>query len=1203
MIARFAFLLLFGWALAADAQMYSPPASPREDINLNSGWRFIRQDVSGAETNGFDDSAWTLLDLPHTWNNLDGQDGGNNYYRGIGWYRRHCTISTNETGRRLFLKFDGANLVSDVYVNGNFVGEHQGGFAAFAFDVTPFVNVGGDNVIAVKVNNAANSNICPLSGDFTSFGGLYRDVHLLATDPLQVTPLDYGSPGVYLRTTGVSSNSANLQVTAVVSNANAGPVSVTMRAVITDAASNIVATLTNVVTMPAASLSNVIASAVVTNPHLWDGLNDPYLYRAFIEIYNGTNLTDLVSQPLGFRYFSFDPNNGFVLNGRYYDLHGVSMHQDYLNLGWALTDAQRLTNFALLKELGATTVRLAHYQHAEHTYQLADQAGIVVWTEIPLVNSVNTNAAFVANAQQQLRELIRQNYNHPSVMMWGIFNEITLGSGPNPDGVVSNLAALAAQEDPTRPSTSATLHSSTGNPSTWMTQIAGFNQYYGWYADPTDGIGAWADNIHAARPTNCIGVSEYGAGASVWQHSEEPLTKPGQSCVCVHPEEWQDLVHEVNWSLMKTRPFLWGKYVWNMFDFASDGRNEGDTPGRNDKGLVTYDRQIRKDAFYFYKANWTTNPVVYITGHTFSNRQASINAKVYSNCDSVELFLNGISQGSRSSSSNIFLWPVTLAPGCNFVQAIGTKGSTQVVDSLTWATPVSISITSPAASKVFLNSTNDTLWLAASSPGALQASWTQLSGPGVVAFGSSNALSTTARFSANGVYQIQVTANCSTAAVLTVLINPNQTITNGLNAWWKMDETNGTTAADSSGNGRTATLVNAAFASGYLANAYRGTNASSRATYAANDSNQVTVAAWVRCDTTGGGSFPRIVNSPSYRLMFRFASSDVNSVGFATEDGTNGDWDSGAGSISLSNWFHVAVSYDRSGLTNRPAFYINGVKRPTVTLAVPGGAPPALGGTGYIGNRAALDRSWIGLIDDLRIYSRVLGDTEIQTLASLPITNIAPSVNAGTNQTAVVGVPITLAGTASDDGPFTTMWSQLSGPGVASFANPNATNTAVTFNAAGSYMLRLSADDGQAQSVSDVGVTVISVEQSWANRYGAAPDASDPFGTGLSNTNKFLAGFAPSAWPRILGIAITNSTDIAINYIAANGDTSYVGGPATRTNVLEFAVGDFSNDFTTTGLTNVFSGGVGLGTNVTVIDFFGATNFPARFYRVRVVAP
>ena len=744
----FVFLAIFGLATSLVAQPYAPPGNQRVDAVLDSGWRFIQQNVSGAQATNFDDSSWTNVNLPHTWDISDGQDGpSTTYYRGIGWYRTHYTVSNSYAGLRFFLKFDGAFSDANVWINGNYLGEHQGGFAAFVFDITPYVNVGADNVIAVELNNSFNASLPPLNADFTMWGGIYRDVHLLVTDPVQISPLDYGSPGVYLTTTGVSSNSANLQVTTVVSNSTALPQTVTVRAVVTDAATNIVATLTNVVTLPASSISNVVASSVIANPHLWNGLSDPYLYQTYVEVWNGASVVDLVAQPLGFRYFNVDPTNGFFLNGRHYDLHGVNMHQDWLNCGWALTNAQRDTNFIFLKEIGATFLRLSHYEHNDYTYQLADQNGICLWSEVPIIDYITESPAFYTNSLQQLREMIRQRYNHPAVICWSVYNEITLQAGPSPTNLISQEAQVVAQEDSTRPSTAA-ANTSDNDPSTFYTQLIAFNKYYGWYSSPLNGIGSWADNIHANYPTRCIGVSEYGAGASIYQHGENPAF-PANTATNYHPEEWQNIVHETNWPLLNARPFLWCKFVWNMFDFASDGRNEGDTPGRNDKGLVTYDRQIRKDAFYFYKANWTTNPMVYITGHTFTNRMTNvITAKVYANCDSVELFLNGSSQGSMTSSNCIFTWPVALNGGTNSIQAIGVKGGIDVTDSLIWIAPISppaVAIVNPATPTIYLNSTNVVLSLSATvtdyesnSAPAMTTAWSQTGGPGMITFGDTN---------------------------------------------------------------------------------------------------------------------------------------------------------------------------------------------------------------------------------------------------------------------------------------------------------------------------------------------------------------------------------------------------------------------------------------------------------------------------------
>jgi beta-galactosidase len=1014
-------LLLLTLAMSLAAQPYTPPATSRVDVNLNPGWRFIRQDISSAQNTSFDDSSWSAVDLPHTWNNLDGEDGGNNYYRGIAWYRSHYTVDAGYAGRRFFLKFDGAFYVTDVWLNGNYLGQHQGGFAAFIFDVTPYLTVGADNVIAVKVSNASNTNLPPLSADFTFFGGLYRDAHLLVTGRVHISPLDYASPGVYLKTTNVSSSSANLQVTTVVSNASPVAATLSVRAVVTDRATNIVTTLTNVVTLAPAMVSNVLAGATIANPHLWNGLADPYLYQVFVEVWNGPIAVDLVAQPLGFRWFSVDPTNGFFLNGHYLDLHGVNLHQDWLDRGWALGDAERLTNFAFLKELGATALRLSHYEHAEHTYQLADQNGIVLWSEIPLINNITESPAFYASARQQLTELIRQRYNHPSVVCWGLFNEITLQSGPTPTNLVSQLAQLAAQEDPTRPSVAA-ANASDSEPSNWYSDLTAFNKYFGWYDGSLSGFGPWADNVHAAYPARRIGISEYGAGASLWQHSEEPVAQPAAGGK-FHPEEYQNLFHESHWQQMKARPFLWCKFIWNLFDFASDGRNEGDSPGRNDKGLISYDRQVRKDAFYWYKANWTTNPMVYITGHTSTNRLTnSVTAKVYANCDSVELFLNGNSEGARTSTNCIFTWPITLLRGTNAVQAVGTKGSASVRDSLIWSAPVPpprASITTPAAPLICLTSTNDTLQLSAlasdpqPNPPPLTTLWTQLGGPGAVTFGNPNALTTTARFSADGIYGLAFTANNGTATNvgLTVVVNPKSEVQDGLVAWWKMDETNGASAADSSGNGRAATVSGATFTTGYLSNALRFNGSGNAATFASPDANQITVAAWVRADARGNSQYPRILDTPGYRLFFRFDGQGTNALDFATySTGSNGDWISGANTISTGAWYHVAASYDRTSFANLPTLYVNGAKLPPATITSPSGAQPPYSGTGYIGNKSGLSRAWNGSIDDLRIYNRLLSDAEIQALASMPPANLAPVVRAGTNQAVLWPAPASLNG-------------------------------------------------------------------------------------------------------------------------------------------------------------------------------------------------
>lgn len=1029
-------LLLSGWLgvgflMTAAAQPYNPPANNRVDVNLDPGWRFIEQNVSGAQATNFDDTSWSSVNLPHTWDIPDGQSyPASNYYQGISWYRTHFTPDGSYTNRHFFLKFDGAFRVADVYLNGNFLGEHDGGFAAFAFDATPYLNVGGDNVLAVEVNNAGNANIPPLAADFTFWGGIYRDVHLLVTDPVQISPLDYASPGVYLTTTSVNSNSANLQVTAVVSNSTASAQTVTVRAVVTDAATNIVTILSNVVTLPAASVSNVVASTVIANPHLWNGLSDPYLYQTFVELWNDTDVVDVVAQPLGFRYFSVDPTNGFFLNGRHYDLHGVNMHQDWLNCGWALTNAQRDTNFLFIKEIGATFLRLSHYEHNDYTYQLADQNGLCVWSEIPLIDYITTSAAFTSNTLQQLREMIRQRYNHPSVIFWSVYNEITLSMGDQGTGafsttnLISQEVQLVSQEDPNRLST-AGANTSDNDPSTLYTQTIAFNKYYGWYSSPLNGIGAWADNIHANYPSRCIGVSEYGAGASAYQHTENP-TFPANTGSSFHPEEWQNIVIETNWQLMAARPFLWCKLVWTSFDFASAGRNEGDTPGRNDKGVITYDRGMRKDAFYYFKANWTTNPMVYITGHTFTNRLTNvITAKVYANCDSVELFLNGVSQGVTTSSNCIFTWPLVLQSGTNTVQAVGTRGGSNATDSLIWIAPSlpppppTAAITNPPLPTVYLNGTNVTLPLSATardnqpgSPPPMTTDWVQISGPGTVTFGNTNALSTTATFSANGVYVLAFQAikgALLTSVPLTVVVG-NVPYGPTLKLRYPFDDAGpGTTTPSDTGLGSelnvTLSMINASGAStdlhGAAGSGVAGLTNPNRALNLSLNPNQ---------GQTGGasGSFAAVTNSALglgnvtnfvvtwwmkqlYYLpanygprMFILGSSlndadtgTANSISMKWQDAS--DWyfyvntvqaTAAFGSRPPTNsWMFVAMAYDGTNVTLYEGSDQNSATLLSTTAAA--GQTVTLDSTAalFLGNRPARNRCFAGWIDDFRVYN------------------------------------------------------------------------------------------------------------------------------------------------------------------------------------------------------------------------------------------
>jgi beta-galactosidase len=687
-------LATFSWAgIRANAD--SLPASPRATSDLNSDWRFIRQDVPGAEAVSFDDSSWQPIQLPHTWNNLDGQDGGNNYYRGPGWYRRKLTIGPELAGKSLFLKFDAASQVADVYVNGQRAGGHKGAFAAFVMDVTPLVHPGADNEIAVRVDNTRNPDVPPLEGDFTIFGGLYRSVHLIALNPLSITPLDDAGPGAYATQTSVTPASARLHLTTKLRNATGADKGATILWQILDATGAVVQSATTQQNVPANGTADAGQDVTIDSPHLWNGRKDPYLYTLRVTLSDGNTVADALDQPLGLRFFAIDPDKGFSLNGQTYALHGVNRHQDRIDMGWAITPAQHKEDFDLIMEMGCTGIRLSHYEHAQEFYDLCDKGGLIVWAEACLVNQVGNSQAFDDAALEQVRELIKQNYNHPSICFWSLFNELRSANAkvdPKTQpavmrqiNLVTKLNALAHELDSTRLTTAASNLLDPNYARNTITDVIAYNGYAGWYNGGPEMWPGILDDLRKARPDRAVGISEYGAGASAFQHQLNPA-QPKANLNPWHPEEWQATVHENAWRAMKQRPWLWGEFLWCMFDFASDGRNEGDHAGRNDKGMVTYDRKTKKDTFYFYKANWSDDPFAYITDRRFTPRNVATSPiKIYSNCDSVELFVNGQSLGTRQPDDiRRFIWDnVTLTKGDNQLRAVGKSATGDHEDSCT----------------------------------------------------------------------------------------------------------------------------------------------------------------------------------------------------------------------------------------------------------------------------------------------------------------------------------------------------------------------------------------------------------------------------------------------------------------------------------------------------------------------------------------
>ncbi len=661
------------WASQADP---ASQATVRNVMPLSEGWRFHFGDAAGAEAPGFTDDSWTEVSVPHTWNRVgyylpDPQSHVHraetvNKAQGIGWYRLTFTPSADTRGKRAWLQFDAASRIAKVWLNGKLLGEHRGGFSRFRLDATDALRPRASNLLVVRTDNtkpapgASTADVLPLTGDFFIHGGLYRPVSLLTTDPVHIDMLDFGGPGAYATTRSMDGRRATIDVRTKVRNDSraAARLSVTTR--LLDADGRIAAEASAPLALRAGAGEETAQTMELRDAHLWQGTRDPYLYRLVVEVRSvGGAVLDRVEQPFGVRQMGFDAAQGFILNGTPYRLHGVGLHQDREGKGWALAPDDIESDIATLREMGANTIRLTHYQHGQAIHDLADRYGLVLWDEIPLVSAWTLGAAEVpspglrANAAQQLRELIRQNFNHPSVANWGIANEVDFGNSlpafltgrtgapPDPMPFLRELNALAHSEDPSRPTALATccegrlFGPGIDVPVTaGAADLGGANRYFGWYFGRTEDLDAHLDALHAKRPQQPLSVTEYGAGGATTMHTDNVVGAPIDSRGRAQPEEYKSFVHERNWQ-QPSRPYLWGTWLWNTFDFATTAR-EGDANDINTKGLVTYDRRIRKDPFFFYKANWTT-PTVHINGRRYVDRAYRFtDVRVYSNAPSTE---------------------------------------------------------------------------------------------------------------------------------------------------------------------------------------------------------------------------------------------------------------------------------------------------------------------------------------------------------------------------------------------------------------------------------------------------------------------------------------------------------------------------------------------------------------------------------------
>lgn len=678
--------------LIAVVSIYAVPmnsANVRQSVNINEAWKFYDGDFPNSEAIELYDDSWSDINLPHTWNTKELNQKSNEYRRGISWYRKHLFIKKEYSDKKLFLKFEAANQVAEVFVNGKLAGKHIGGYTAFTFDITNLVHLNEENVIAVKVDNSHNANIPPLSADFTFYGGIYRDVWLIVVEPVHFSLTDYSSNGIYISTPFVDSGASTLKIKGIIVNEKNSPVKAKVINRLLDKNKKEILTAESEQFVPANSkLEFDTGDLIIKNPNLWSP-EDPYLYTVSSEIYLNEKPVDRVINPLGFRRYNVDGQEGFFLNGEKINLYGTNRHQDQANIGNALTNSQHKRDIQIIKNNGFNFLRLAHYPQDESVLQTCDSLGIIVWEEIPIVNEITITKEFEDNSKQMLREMIKQHYNHPSVFFWGYMNEITLiipkPAPPNYiDSIVSlekKLESIVDDEDPYRLSVIAQFPGEidTEPGIGKVTDVVGFNLYNGWYYNDFEDFGKYIDDYHKEHPLRPIIISEYGAGSDERVHADTPMRFDFST-------EYAQLFHESHFNQIKRRSYLTGSAVWNQFDFGSKSRHDTKS-GINQKGLYYFDR-TPKDISYYYKANLLSEPVVHIALDDYkvwgiTNNLENKRVKVYSNAEEVKLIVNNTVIDSIKPVNNISAFIVPVKPGKNFIEAEGKFNDQLVIDTIT----------------------------------------------------------------------------------------------------------------------------------------------------------------------------------------------------------------------------------------------------------------------------------------------------------------------------------------------------------------------------------------------------------------------------------------------------------------------------------------------------------------------------------------
>lgn len=662
-------------------------AEAREVTPFNNGWEFKKGPfpTDAMQTAARWNAGWEQVNVPHTWNADDMQKKTNSFYAGVAYYRKHYVFPESLEGKRLFLRFEGVGACTEVYVNGYLVGTHKGAYSAFVCEIGSQVRLGEENEIVVKADNAARPDVIPVNHAlFGVYGGIYRPVWLIVTEPCNIVVNDCASPGVYITQKNVSKQSADVSVRVKLDNATLAPAALELENAIYTREGKLVKVHRQSFELTPQGVQNYVSDFKISHPHLWQGREDPYLYKVVSRLKQDGQVIDEVIQPLGLRKYEAVAGKGFFLNGKKYPMYGVTRHQDWWGMGSALTNREHDFDLEQIMEVGATTVRFAHYQQSDYIYSRCDTLGLIIWAEIPFVNRVTGQEW--DNVHQQMRELIRQSFNHPSIYVWGIHNEVY-----HPHGYTAALTQsvhdLCKLEDPDRYTVAVNGYGHAEHPVNGNTDIQGMNRYFGWYEKKIQDIKPWIEKMEKEYPWQRLMLTEYGADANI-EHQTELLGDALNWGSDFYPETFQTKTHEYQWGVISQHPYILASYLWNMFDFAVPQWKRGGVDARNMKGLITFDRKIRKDAFYWYKANWSKEPVLYLTQRRNTERERrETSVTVYSNLGTPRVFLNGRElDGVRKGYTDVhyIFDQVTLAEGRNVLRAVIVSDGKVYTDEIVW---------------------------------------------------------------------------------------------------------------------------------------------------------------------------------------------------------------------------------------------------------------------------------------------------------------------------------------------------------------------------------------------------------------------------------------------------------------------------------------------------------------------------------------